>query len=129
MTYSSANFDHKNEWFGMNGYPTPPADAIVRYADGSFAPIMFHYASEGCNARAIAAENGFDLKAVAMADEVDDEDALYRAYFEEGASDVVRKWQPPEIEGWRLVGKTDSEDGPQAFYIRPRNDEAADAGR
>lgn len=120
FSLGSGNFDHKSEWFGMNGYPIPPPDAIVRYPDGSFGPIMFHYASEGCTAKDIARENGFDCRCLEMQDDLADDDPLYIDYFEKGASDVVRRWKPPEIEGWRLVGKHDSEDGPVAFYIRKR---------
>jgi hypothetical protein len=117
---TSGSFDPNSEWFGMHGYATPPPDAIVRYADGSFGPLMFHYLSEGCKTKDVAAENGFDIQWVEMEDVLPEDDPLYIDYFEKGASDVVRRWVPPTIDGWRLVGLFDTEDGPTAIYIKPR---------
>lgn len=124
MIPSTNNWNHEIDWFGFGGYAIPPPDAIVRYADGSFTPIMFHYLSEGCSAKHIARANGFDIMFVDMEQVLDEDDPLIKAYFEDGASDIVRKWTPPEIDGWRLVLKLDSENGPVAGYIRKHNEKA-----
>jgi hypothetical protein len=114
------SFDLNSEWFGMHGYPIPPPDAVVRYADGSFGPLMFHYMSEGCKTKDVANENGFDIQWVEMADVLPEDDPLYVDYFEKGASDVVRRWVPPTIDGWKIAGLFDTEDGPTAIYLRRR---------
>lgn len=113
---------------GGPAYPVPPPDAIVRYADGSFAPIMFHYAAEGCKPGEIAAENGFDLHLVEMENVLPDDDPIMVAYFEDGDASAFRKWAPPEIDGWHLVGKQQAEDGPVAIYIRKRATPVSDTG-
>mgnify|MGYP001603933555 CR=1 FL=1 len=107
------------DWYGMNGEKLPEPDAIVSYPDGSFGAIMFHYAAEGSTAKDVAATHGFDLKTVDMHVDLDDDDPIAVAY-SQGSPDAVRQWQPPDLEGWRLVGKHDTEDGPTAFYIKPR---------
>lgn len=109
---------HKTYWFGAGGHPIPPPDAIVCYDDGTFAPLMAHYAAEGHSLRAIAAANGFDLQVVEMADDLPEDDPMIVAYFDRGEGDTIRKWRPPEIEDWQLVGKMHAEDGPIAIYIR-----------
>jgi len=99
--------------YGMNQEALPKADDIVRYPDGSFAPIMFHYAAESSLIRDIAAANGFELRS----EELHDDNPL-AAEYEAGDGDVIRRWNPPEIDGWRLVGKNDTDDGPRAWYVR-----------
>ncbi|MBY0561449.1 hypothetical protein [Hyphomicrobium sp.] len=109
--------DYRAE-FGMNGHELPKPDDIVHYADGSFLPMMFHFAGEGIDLRAIALEQGFDLKGVSMENVVEDDDPIFIDYFEKGCSDVLLRWQPPQVAGWDLVGKFDAEDGPMALYLR-----------
>lgn len=105
--------------FGVDSSAVYAPDTIIRYADGSFGPMMFHYAHEGCLLRYIAKEHGFDLNFIHMEDVLGDDDPLFIAYFENGESDACSRWTPPECNGWRLVGKSDGEDGPFAIYIRP----------
>lgn len=105
--------------FGYGGEPTPKPDDIVRYVSGEFLPLMFHFAAESASAKDTAYTNGFDVKIVAMHDELPEDHPLVTEY-DAGSSKVVRKWKPVEIEGWRLVGKIDTEDGPHAQYVRPR---------
>ena len=106
--------------YGYAGERIPDPDARVVYPNGEFGPMMFHYLTEGCNLKQVAAENGFDIKFVVMNDELPDDDPLVIEY-EGGSSDVVRKWVPPPgSDGWELAAKHDTEDGPVAAYLRKR---------
>lgn len=105
--------------YGMHGERIPDADARVVYPNGSFGPMMFHYLSEGCSLKHVAQENGFDLRVIAMNDLLAEDDPLAIEYAD-GSSDVVRKWAPPEMDGWSLSAKHDTEDGPVAIYLKPR---------
>jgi hypothetical protein len=96
----------------------PAPDTLIEYPDGAFGPLMFHFSTEGDSAKAIAADQGFDYSWVEMGDVLSDDDTLSIEYFAEGKPDVVGRWTPPEREGWTLVGKNDSENGPVAHYIR-----------
>lgn len=92
-----------------------------RFGYGFAKPIIaFHYATEGCNLKHVAATNGFDMRVVSMHEILDDADPLSVEY-EAGSVDVVRKWVPPSLDGWDLSAKHDSEDGPIAVYLRPRS--------
>lgn len=98
----------------------PAPDLIVRYDDGTFAPAMFHYLHEGVDIRAIAREHNFELKHAFMEDVLDEDDPLALRYeADSGDASIIRDWSPPEFEGWRIVGKYESEDGPIAIYLCP----------
>jgi hypothetical protein len=98
----------------------PAPDAIVHDPEtGEFMPAMFHYASESCDAEAIAAHHGFNLRWVYF-DEVADEDHPLFEDFCKGESRVLKEWQPPEFDDRRLVGKIHTEDGPCALYFMKR---------
>lgn len=95
----------------------PAPDTIVRYKDGSFVPLMFHFADEGMSLKQIADSNGFHLYSTDMADDIDDEHPVWLACFEEGRSDMLPLWNPTPKPGYRLVAKYFSEDGPTALFI------------
>ena len=95
----------------------PAPDTVIDYGDGTFGPLMFHYATEADRLNFIAREQGFDYKWVEFGDVVPDYDELAVEYAN-GADDIISRWIPPVIEGWQLVGKNDSEYGPVAHYLR-----------
>lgn len=98
----------------------PPPDRVIHYNDGMSAPAMFHYSTEGCDARAIAREAGFEIAFVTMEREFGDDHPLMKAYVDDGEmSSVLNLWNPVVPDGWKLGGKTDSEDGPVALLLRP----------
>lgn len=113
----------------------PAPDAIVHYPKtGEFLPAMLFYASEGCNPKHIAMANGFDVRFVKASDIIGEDDPLAKAL--EDCQDIIARWEPPSIDGWKLVGKTNSEDGPVAMYLRkavrsddPLAEMAAEANR
>lgn len=105
------------DWYGMGGEVVPAPDAIVCYPDWSFMPVMFHYAAETDKPQDIARHHGFDLHVAEMGGQLPDDDPRVVAY-ENGSGDAMRLWLPSAIDGWKLVGKSDTEDGPVAFYIR-----------
>lgn len=92
--------------------------AISHFQDMSFGPVMFHYAAETCKPHDVAKQHGFELAVDTMESQLADDDPLYVAYFENGCGDTISKWKPTAKDGWKLVGKSDHEDGPLAFYIR-----------
>lgn len=98
----------------------PPPDTIIDYGDGQFGPLMLHYAIEGQDIRQIMSDAGFDSVFLSMEHDLggDDDHPLIKSYFDDGASDVCVHWQPKTVEGWKLVGKHDTEDGPIAIFVR-----------
>jgi hypothetical protein len=98
----------------------PKPDARVRYADNMFGPAMFHYLPENADPRLTAKEQGFDMCLSLMADEIEDEDPLFKLYFEDGeCAKVFAAWRPKAREGWKIAGCHDTEDGPMAVFLRP----------
>lgn len=95
----------------------PKPDSIVRYKDGSFVPLMFHYADEGIPLKQIAESNGFHLTSIAMEDDVADDHPAWIACFDEGRSDMLPLWRPEPPMGYSLVAKYFTEDGPIAIFI------------
>ena len=96
----------------------PDPDTLVMYGCGMCGAAMFHYCcneDDGTDPEDIARENGFDIQFHRLPD-----DHPLMPDYEEGASDVVERWEPDVPEGWTLGGKHDTEDGPTAFYIKPR---------
>ena len=63
-------------------------------------------------------ELGFDAKAVAMED---DAPALIDEWFEAEDMTAPARWTPtpPKGDGWKLVAKYDTEDGPAAMFVTP----------
>lgn len=110
----------------LRAQEVPSPDAIVKYENGEFGPIMFHYAAETASMVDTAEANGFHLKIVEMQTMLDDDHPFCLEYLD-GSHEVVAKWEPSPIDEWRLVGKCDSEDGPLAIYIKPRGLSAAEA--
>lgn len=94
----------------------PPPETLIEYEDGSCAALMFHYASEGDNVRAIAFDHDFEVRLLAMEDDPAAEDL--QEQYEAGAHDICKRWTPPVPDGWLLGAKTDSENGPTAWFIR-----------
>lgn len=97
----------------------PPPETLIEYKSGQLSALMFHYALEHHLVTEIASEHGFDLKGRVL-DEDDDAD-LYRRYIDDG-DDVVGDWNPTPPDGWLLVGKWDTEDGPIAWFAKRRID-------
>ncbi|HUO54935.1 MAG TPA: hypothetical protein VMU18_09350, partial [Rhodoblastus sp.] len=55
----------------------PAPDAIVRYRSGEFGPLMFHFLCESGDLRAVARDNGFDIRWRDLAEDyAADENAL-----------------------------------------------------
>ncbi|MGH6753371.1 MAG: hypothetical protein ACREDP_14495 [Bradyrhizobium sp.] len=107
----------------------PEPDAVVIYADDIFGPAMFHYAPEDADLTAIAREHGFEMRLVAMVDDLDDDHPLMRLYCEEGeCAKVLRAWRPRSPgDSWKITGCYDTEDGPVALFLkhRPTGERAA----
>lgn len=97
----------------------PPPDTLIESEGGGLTCAMFFYASEACSVRNIVAENGFDYSMRTMEHDLGDEHPLNIAYAD-GAEAPLAEWQPQAPEGWKLVAKNDSEDGPVAIFVRPR---------
>lgn len=95
-------------------------DTLIEHPDGSLIALMFNYAVEGQDLRAIAHDAGYAFRYDEMGDIFDEENALYKEYFVDGSADVIRKWHPQIPDGWLLGGKWDSENGPVVVYIRKR---------
>jgi transposase len=80
---------------------------------------MWHFATEGDNFKAILEEQGFEHRRVDMENELADDDPLRDIYDQGDAGrPALREWQPPELDGWKLIAKNDTEDGIVAHYIR-----------
>lgn len=73
---------------------------------------------EDDDVRAMCLELGFDAKAVAMEDDAPD---LMDEWVESEDMTAPTRWTPtpPKGEGWQLVAKYDTEDGPTAMFVRP----------
>ena len=98
----------------------PAPDTRVLYDGPWFGPAMFHYATEGCRARDIAAEHGFDLLYVTLEEDQGDDGALAEKYAAGAeAAEVATLWLPKPRAGWTLAGMTDTEDGLMALFLRP----------
>lgn len=100
----------------------PAADTLVEYQDGSVMPLMFHFATESEDLTAVLDEQGFEHFTLPL-----EQDEAASAIWQQIEDDItvdsdviLRQWTPPAVEGWRLVGKRDTEDGPIAWYIRPK---------
>lgn len=96
----------------------PAPDTMVRCADGSVCAAMFYYAAADQRLDRIADECGFDCKIWGMGED----DPLFEAY-SEGDGSVVARWDPGQPFGsdWTLALTDDTENGPQALYIRKRS--------
>lgn len=64
---------------------------------------------------------GFEWSMCSFED--DASEANVDAWFDSQYRDIVIRWEPttPAGEGWILVGKTDTEDGPFALFVRPND--------
>jgi hypothetical protein len=103
----------------------PAPDTIVVSGDGTFGPMMFHYATEGCNPTHIAGENGFDIRWIAMED-VEPENAPCALAYQDGETAIaIDLWNPEIPNGWTLSGVVESEEGLAAILLRKRDKEAA----
>lgn len=107
----------------------PAPDTLVDYGEGSFGPAMFHYATEGCSAKNIAAENGFEITNLMLEDTAEEgSPAALAVENGEPSSVMLPLWTPPDLgDGWKLSGRFDSDDGPVALYLRPLKREGAPA--
>lgn len=111
---------------GFTEQTVPAPDTIVRFDDGSFMPIMFHYASEDMLLKDLADANGFDIDFVLLEDDVPDDHPAWIAYFEDGKTQehVLPLWKPePVLPDFKLVAEFDTEDGLMAVFIRKRKPE------
>lgn len=98
----------------------PPGDTVIDYGGGMMGPLMLHWSTEGDDVVHQMKEAGFDCLFLDMADDLDPDHQLCVDHFEYGASDTLTKWTPSDQgDGWKLVGKNDSEDGPVALFVRP----------
>ncbi len=70
---------------------------------------------------------GYEAAFVGM--DVDAPEALIDDYFDKNDLSAVKRWTPtrPQGEGWTLVAKYDTEDGPYAMFVRPTHREAESA--
>lgn len=67
--------------------------------------------------REFCLQNGFDAICIELEDS-DQEDAV-KQYFEDGDPDAMKVWNPTAPDGWGLIAKFDTEDGPVAWFVRP----------
>lgn len=69
---------------------------------------------------------GFDWKYFGMDSQLAEDHPAYHRYFDLGEPNCS-DWEPepPAGEGWRLVAIWDTEDGPQAMFVRPLTDASA----
>lgn len=67
-------------------------------------------------------EQGLEVSRRSLEDE-DDSHPVYQTYFEEQSDPSFLAWepQPPEGDGWFLLAIGDTEDGPQAWFVRRRD--------
>jgi hypothetical protein len=96
----------------------PAPETPIAYEDGTFGPLMFHFATEGCDTAEIAAINGFELSWILMLNHEDDDAPCVLAYYAGDMPKTVELWNPSVPDGWTICGVTDSEDGPCAFLLR-----------
>lgn len=96
----------------------PAPDAIVRYKTGEFGPIMFHYLSEVCDWRAVAHDNGFDMRWLDMDGAINVDRAAYEAYESSDLARAIELWTPEPPQGWTLSGAFDGEDGLGVLFLR-----------
>lgn len=98
----------------------PAPETMVEYFSGECGAAMFHYAGERDNVENIARNHGFDIQFLKLEhDDSPGAEELNTAY-ENGASDICARWNPPAPEGWQLALKGDTEDGPFVAFIRKR---------
>jgi len=73
---------------------------------------------ESDDVRALCKSIGFD---VAVVDMEGDNELLSDAWHEDEDLTAPARWTPtpPNGEGWSLVAKYDTEDGPYAMFVRP----------
>lgn len=73
---------------------------------------------EGDDVHALCAGLGFDAAAVDMESDAPE---LSDAWHDAEDMTAAARWTPtpPEGAGWMLVAKYDTEDGPQAMFVRP----------
>lgn len=102
----------------------PPPETLIEYPDGSVTPLMFHYASEAENSKAVLDEQGFEARTLYLESDADNE-ALNKEY-EDGAEDVIGRWHPKVPDGWMFGGKNDTEDGLVAWFLRRKAGEGDD---
>jgi hypothetical protein len=95
----------------------PAPDLLIEYPNGTVTALMFHFATEGDDLKAIARDAGYDLRWFSL--DEGDEPELWRRYSEDDeGEEVVRDWNPVIPDGWQLAGKWDTEDGPTVHFIR-----------
>ncbi|MBY0561441.1 hypothetical protein [Hyphomicrobium sp.] len=102
----------------------PPPTMLVYYKDGSFGPVMFHYAVGNETAANIVKAYGFKMLVVSMKDDIE-AGALNEAWAR--GELVLAEWIPPAMPGWELVARNNSEDGPFAVYLT-EDDEIEEPG-
>lgn len=76
---------------------------------------------ESDDVKALCRELGFDVTAVGMEDDAPE---LSDAWGEDEDMTAPTRWTPtpPAGDGWMLVAKYDTEDGPYAMFVRPNAD-------
>ena len=90
---------------------------LIDYGGGQFGPLLFHWATEDEDAARIAAEHCYKHYWVRMCDVLDDDHPAMRAY-DDGRDGALAMWEPPAAkEGFVLVAKVDTDDGPVAHYL------------
>ena len=73
---------------------------------------------EGDDVRALCKELGFEVAGVEMESDAPE---LSDAWHEDEDMTAPTRWTPtpPAGDGWILVAKGDTEDGPSAMFVRP----------
>jgi len=106
----------------------PAPDAVIDYGGGCIGPLMFHYLTEGEDWTAVCQQEGFEWLLVTLSDDFERQQyrPLLEAYENGDIDEVLRGWEPSaQGDGWKLVSKGDTEDGPTAIFIRPTQDASA----
>ena len=84
-------------------------------------PTLPEDADEGFDLEGFLDTNGMESEFVVMEFDENTPAEVAAEYFEDGGHDIS-EWDPtpPEGEGWFLYSIFDSDDGPQACYVRPK---------
>lgn len=101
----------------MKSADMPRPEMLIDYGHGSIAAAMLHYAGEDAVASEVAEANGFEAQFLLLEDHLDIATLGDR---HEAGENVLPDWNPTPPDGWLLGAKYDTESGPVAMFIRPK---------
>lgn len=93
----------------------PDVDMFISDGNGN----LMNPDDEGYIADGWIRECGFDVATVSMEHDITEDHPAWQAYWGEGVREItVAAWKP-EMEGYTLVSIHDTDDGPQALFVKP----------